>query len=1275
MARTSTGPKVQHRSKLLFSALLAYADYDLAEVTTLAASTPAIEFKWTSDKQLLIKTKIRFLTALTAQADPEQPLTGLQIKEALNRLQDFLGILDDHRTSSRGSDLWHFSLKLWHPRQNRAANLDCFDQEWEQKRQGSSSAKPFKSSADQSQSQIQLPVNTARQDWGEAIDVSAFYGRTLELATLEKWVAIDRYRLISILGMGGIGKTALSVKLAQQVQGGFDFVIWRSLRNAPTIEALLGELVPFLSCHQATEPRIGKLLQCFKQSRCLVILDNVETILQGNRKAGHFRSQYESYGDLLRIVGETGHQSCLLLTSREKPVETAKFVGMEEAVRSLSLSGSLETALALVETLELMGTQNHKQQLCEACGCSPLALKITASSIHELFDGNIVQFLAEETIVFNGVRRLLDQHFERLSGLEHSIMYWLAINREWTSISELAADLIPKISRANLLESLESLSWRSLIEKQSGKYTLQPVVMEYVTEKFTSQVAWELEMQKFSLFTHHALLKTTAKEFVRSSQCRLILTPILDHLLTQWSSQAAFASHIQEILNLLRTIESYRSSYAGGNLLNLCRQLQLDITGYDFSELAIWQADLQDVELHRVNFTHAKFNNTAFAETFSSVLGLAFSPKGELLATGDNNLEIHLWRVIDGQLLLTLQGHRDWVRSVCFSPDGQQLASGSDDTTICLWDIETGEHFRTLKGHTGRVCTVQFSPDGQKLVSCSEDQTIRLWEACSGECLTILRGHTNQVWSVQFDAEGKRLVSGGEDNIVKLWDAKTGKCLHSLKGHSNWVCTVAFSRDGRQVASGSHDKTIRLWNAQTGECLNILSGHLNWIWSVGFSFDNRYIVSGSEDHTLRVWEAVSGQCLKVLVGHTHRIWSVAMSPVSPQLASGGEDQTIRLWDLGAEICSEQNSVQSQLMPLGHCLRVIKGYTRQVWCVAISPNGQWLASGGDEAFIRVWKLDTGTCQKIMTGHTRRVTSIDWSPDGTLLASCSEDQTIRLWEVDTAQCLKVLSRHTKQIWSVAFSPDGKMLASGGEDQTLKLWKVESGECIRTIKGHTNWIWTVTFSPVEPLLVSASFDHTIKLWDIQTGNCARTFKGHQGSVMGVTFSADGQRLVSGSIYDQTVRLWEVKTGKCLETITEQLVMCLAVSPIGCSRASKYNDLVAIGGFDQSLKLLDADKRIHLIENQAHQRWLFDLVFSPDGQFVVSSSADETIKLWEVTTGNCLKTLRPKRIYEGTNINGVKGLTDAQKSTLETLGAISSEKIVSHDELSSAERENYSS
>ncbi|WP_416671205.1 WD40 domain-containing protein [Egbenema bharatensis] len=1097
--------------------------------------------------------------------------------------------------------------------------------------------------------------NPSTLDWGEAIDASIFYGRETELNTLKQWMIDDRCRMVALLGMGGIGKSSLAAKIATMLQDQFEFIIWRSLRNAPPLETLLSDLVPFVSRQQDTQTKPDRLLHWLRTHRCLVILDNLETIMQAGDRAGYYQPDYENYGELLRVLGESAHQSCVLLTSREKPAEVAFMEETDGWVRSETLSGSLEAALAILNVKQLVGSDQEKRQLCEFYGCSPLALKVVASSIHSLFDGSISEFLQEETLIFNGIRRLLEQQFERLSHLEKSIMYWLAINREWVSFAELYQDITPAVSRSSLLEALESLTWRSLIEKQSGQYTQQPAVMEYVTEQLVHQVVIELVAQKLALFDRYALIKTTVSAYVRAAQFRLILQKIGDRLRFAFASPEALQQHIQVLLQQLRANSDIASNYSGGNLLNLCIYLNLDITDYDFSELTIRHAYLQNTSLHRVNFAEAEFDQPAFTQTFSSVLAVAFSPDGTLLATSDTNTEVRLWRLSDMQLLHQLQGHGDWVRALDFAPTGRYLASGSDESSIRIWDVQTGDCLQVLTEHSGHVCALDFSPDGQTLVSSSDDGTLKVWQVTSGKCLQTLAGHSQRIWSVAFHPDGTHLVSGSQDQTVKLWDLTTQQCINTLHGHTGWITAVAFSPEGRYVASGSHDTTVKLWDAVTGDCLTTLYGHQNWVWSVAFSPEGTLLASAGEDQTVRLWNIKTGRCLKILEGHTHRIWSVAFSPVKPMLASGSDDQTVRLWEIGMlqNFGSPRESGAELLALSGHCTKVLQGHTHQIWSIAFSPDGRTIAGSGDEQVIRLWQVDTGRCYNILTGHTHRVSSVAFSSDGCTIASGGEDQMVCLWNAGTGQLLRKLRGHSNQVWCVVFNPVAPILASSSEDQTIKLWDVKTGKCLKTLYGHHDWIWFLAFSPNGQILASSSYDQTVKLWDVQTGECLKTLEGHSGSVMCVVFSPDGRFLASCSCYDQEIRLWEVATGQCLQVIRASAPMSLVLLP----NASSQTGLSLVSGSGQletGIQFWDLDDGECYKTLQGHDRWIMEIQLSPSGEVLASGSGDETIRLWDVKSGQCLRILRPNRPYEGINITGVRGLTQAQKEALKDLGAI---------------------
>ncbi len=1005
-------------------------------------------------------------------------------------------------------------------------------------------------------------IASKRQDWGEAIDVSIFYGRTTELTTLSKWIVEDRCRLVSVVGMGGIGKTALSIKLAEQVQEQFEYLVWRSLRNTPLIEDILTDLLQVLSDQQATLPKdleahVTQLIQHLRDSRCLIVLDNAETILRAGDSTGHYREGYEAYGEVLKRVGEAFHQSCCVLVSREKFKEVTLLEGEKLPIRSFQLAGLRPAAAQQIFAAKgnFSGSEADWSELVEHYAGNPLALKIVAPTIQEFFESDVAKFLAylrQGSLVFDDIRSLLDRQFNRLSDLEKQVMYWLAINREWTSLSELQADIV---SSQNLVEVLHSLLRRSLIHKNAIGFTQQPVVMQYMTERLIEQVSTEITTGNINLLASHALLKAQAKDYIRDGQGRMILQPLIEKLSAHLGTNQDIERQLRQLLIKLQAAPF--GGYAGGNILNLLRHLNSDLSGYDLSGLTIWQAYLQDITLHQVNFAEADLSKSVFAETFGSILSVAFSPDGKLLATSDTNGEIRLWQLAErcggaepfGKLLLSYQGHSSWTLSVIFSPDGRTLASSSVDQTVKLWDVDTGKCRKVFQGHDNWVWSVAFSPDGRTLASSSFDQTVKLWDVDTGKCLRTFQGHTSRVWSVAFSPDGRTLASSSFDQTVKLWDIVTGQCLRTLQeqAHFSWSC--AFSPDGVTLASISKDHAVKLWNIETGS-YKMLQGHTSWVLSVTFSPDGSKLATGSNDHTVKSWDARTGKCLRTLAGHTNRVWSVAFSPDGVTLASSSEDQTVKIWNTQT----------------GQCLRTRQGYTSRISSVAFSPDGKTLASGSEDRTVKLWDTHTGKCLKRLLGHSSWVWCVIFSPDGYILASSSEDGTVRMWDVSSGECLRTLNGHSSAVSSVAFSPDGRTLASSSVDQTVKLWDASTGECVRTLRGHSNWVHTVSFSPNGQLLASSSEDQTIRLWDASSGKCLQILHGH------------GNRV-------------------------------------------------------------------------------FSVAFNPDDQMLASGSQDETIRIWDTKLAKCVKTLRAERPYEGMNINSVKGLTTAQRSTLKALGAVEDE------------------
>lgn len=756
-------------------------------------------------------------------------------------------------------------------------------------------------------------------DWGEAMDVSFFYGREQELAELERWIVTERCRLVALLGMGGIGKSALAVKCARQAQQHFDIILWRSLRNAPSLEELLTDWLLVLSHQQSSVPGSFEkmttlLLSYLRTSRCLLVLDNVEGILQGNyrARAGLYREGYEGYGTLLRLIGETTHQSCLVLTSREKPREFDALEGKHSPVRSLMLPGlSEEACLTLLQDRALFGPEESWKALIGSYAGNPLALKFVACTLREVFGGNIQAFLARQRTVFGDIRDLLNEQFERLSDVEKGLLYWLAIERDITSLEALLADMACSASSERAWESFDALvrhsSW---VERGTAGavFTLQPMIMEYVTNRFNEQVCQEIEAETGGILMSHALMRAQAREDVRKSQERLILKAVAERLLTTLGKQRV-EKELSAMLSAAREQTPHVSGYLGANVLHLLIHMRCNLRQWDFSALTIKQAYLRGADLQEVSFAHCHFARSIFTEAFSNIC------------------------------------------RVTFSPDGQFLAAGTTGGEIRWWCTPTGEHAHVYVGHTGWVLSIAFNRDGSLLVSTGSDQIIKVWDVHSGHCLYTLPGHTNWVMSAAFSPDGTLLASGASDHVVKVWDMRTGACLRTLQGHTNLVCSVAFSPNAPLLASGGYDQAIRLWDAHTGQCLKVLQAHANRVRSITFSPHGALLASSSADRTIKLWDVPTRECFLTLQGHTDSVGSLAFHPSGLTLASGSDDQTIKLWDVQA----------------GRCLKTVQCEAGKVRSLAFNDDGSLFATGGQDETVRLWNGQADTCLSILRGE--------------------------------------------------------------------------------------------------------------------------------------------------------------------------------------------------------------------------------------------------------------------------------------------------------------------
>ncbi len=635
------------------------------------------------------------------------------------------------------------------------------------------------------------------------------------------------------------------------------------------------------------------------------------------------------------------------------------------------------------------------------------------------------------------------------------------------------------------------------------------------------------------------------------------------------------------------------------------------------------ESDVRGFEWHylRRQFHHDLLTVKAYDHRAAMV---AFTPDDKrLISFGSNEPirageppwrqgnELKLWDAATGKpVSLPPNGLPENVMSAALGPDGKLLAVGCLDGTVRVWNLDSGVLI-TLGAHTeGVVSHVGFSLDGIHVVSlvrtlASTDFTVNasseiiVWDLTARKAIMSLKKLPFMLSAViSPDAKLLASVSPLSTGEIRLWDVATSREIPALKDAGMRALGIAFSPDSKRLASSGADG-LKIWDLASGKIDVVCRGASDSSGvAVAFSRDGKRLASATFGGVLQLWDSATGQRLGTLKGHDGLATSIAFSSDGKNLASAGVDGTLKVWSA--------TSVSDAISIPGTVAADVN-----LW---LSPDGQSVVPGFGSKIVQVWNTATGKPRGAPLEHEHKLTNMDFTLDGRWVVLADAGKNVKIWDLATGKVIRAFEGHTERITDVTISGDRQWVAVAGHGGTVKVWSVEQGLEVRTIPGPRDDLTFLQFSPDSKRLLGTSISETLTLWDVPTGREIRTIKLNGMYIWSARWSPDGKRLAVGGHQSRfltgDVRILDVDSGR--EVFAPLVGHNFGVFAVAFSHDGER---LATGSADKTVKIWDLTTGQEILTLKGHTGMVTSLAFSPDDRRLISAAADSTVRIWDAT------------------------------------------------------------
>lgn len=516
----------------------------------------------------------------------------------------------------------------------------------------------------------------------------------------------------------------------------------------------------------------------------------------------------------------------------------------------------------------------------------------------------------------------------------------------------------------------------------------------------------------------------------------------------------------------------------------------------------------------------------------------------------------------------------------------------------CAALAQYAEDLSWISGGHNWVSSIAYSPDGAVLASAGADNTIKIWQTANGKCQRSIYCKNFWITSISFSTDGKTLAAGCDDGMLRIWRIADGIMVQS--SITGVMRCVVHSPDGKYLAAANDSGDIFVYQLGNDMILNTAGqlAQMSSISALAFSKDSRYLASGDFYGEMKIWRLSDWSDLKSFQGHDGTVWGLQFTSDGTKLVSASSDFTAKVWRVSDATC---------LLTMTH----------PVWvdCLALSPDNTTLATGCDDGVIRYWRMSDG----YMMGEsddTGSILAVKYSNDGATLASGNSEGKLDFWNTADYSLRLELTKHHAIINQAAYSPDGSVAASASYDGTVRLWDTSDGTLLETIDGLGSPVYSLAFSPDNQMLAFGTDDGIVRVWSLAADKIAYTFTSHTQKVTSIVFTADSGNIISAS-EDAKIIFTNLATQTDYRTISELgSVQRIALSADEKTLASARTSSTAI-------RLFKTSDGSFIRSLTGHSKAINSMAFSSDNIMLNSASADASIKVWQLSSGACLRTI----------------------------------------------------